>query len=149
MMDNRNMRRQGRTTCLLRLTPTCVLLCSLLGMVFCLAQSASAKSPVTARYLEISEDAIRLRLIIGSPCPQNLILEQYLPPGTTILSASPSIRQTNSRSGVAKWLFRRVSPGEIDVTMRVSPAKAAREVRGTLRYRMPGGERMSELRISP
>lgn len=146
MMDYRITRRLHHTN---RPAQSWSLLCTLFIIVFCCSQSVSAKSPVSARYLGISGDTVRLRLVISSPAPQNLILEQYLPPGTRILSASPAAKQVNSSSGVAKWLFKGVSPGKIDVTMRVSPADAAREVSGTLRYRMPGGGGMNELRISP
>jgi len=108
---------------------------------------ASAAEPVSARYLGVSGDTVRLRITIGSPSPQNMILEQYLPPGAQMVGSSPSARQVRN-SGVVKWLFKNVSPGNIEVSMRVSPPAAAKNIGGTLRYRMPGGGKMQELRIS-
>lgn len=119
-----------------------------LGMVVATGGTVLAADPVNASYLSVSGDTVRLRLIIGSPAPQSLILEQYLPPGATMIGSSPSARQVRN-SGVVKWLFKGISPGTIDVSMRVNPASAARSVGGTLRYRMPGDGEMRELRISP
>jgi len=108
---------------------------------------AAAAEPVSARYLGVSGDTVRLRITIGSPSPQNMILEQYLPPGAQMVGSSPSARQVRN-SGVVKWLFKNVSPGNIEVSMRVSPPAAARNIGGILRYRMPGGGKMQEVRIS-
>lgn len=108
---------------------------------------ALAAAPVSAKYIGISGDTVRLRISIGSPTPQSMILEQYLPPGAQLVDSSPAARQVRN-SGVVKWLFKKVSPGNIDVSMRVSPPGAARKVGGTLLFRMPGGGKMQELRIS-
>jgi len=120
----------------------------LLSVLFqlCLPHDSAASEPVSARYLGVSGDTVRLRLTISSPAPQNMILEQYLPPGAQLVSASPSARQIRN-SSVVKWLFKHISAGSIDVSMQVTPPSAARNVSGTLRYRLPGGE-MRELRIS-
>jgi hypothetical protein len=108
--------------------------------------TAYAAEAVTGRYLAASGNTIKLQLKIASPAPQNLILEQYVPPGTQILNTSPKARKINSRSGVVKWLFKGVSPGVTVITMQVSPAAATKAVNGMLRYRLPGGG-MSEQRI--
>lgn len=117
-----------------------------LYMLLFFSQTVTATSPVSARYLGISGDTIKLRLTISAPSPQSLILELQLLPGTQILATSPRAKQTNSRSGIVKWLFKSVSPGAIDVSISVSPAASARNVSGTVRYRMPGNG-MTEFQI--
>lgn len=137
------------TICLGQLDRTAVLVLTLLTFVTLISAygAALAAEPVSASYLGVSGDTVRLRVTIGSPAPQNLILEQYLPPGAQMIGSSPSARQVKN-SGVVKWLFKNISPGNIDVSMRVSPPAAAKNVGGTIRYRMPGGGKMQELRIS-
>lgn len=136
--------------CFTHLCRSMVLVISL-GIAFTMLSGAVravlASEPVSARYLGVTGDTVRLRVTIGSPAPQSLILEQYLPPGAQMVGSSPSARQVRN-SSVVKWLFKNVTPGDIDVTMRVSPPAAAKNVGGSLRYRMPGGGEMQELRIS-
>lgn len=105
-------------------------------------------NPVRGQYLNTSGGTVLLQLHIASPAPQNLILEQYIPPGTTVLSTSPRARKVNSQSGVVKWLFKQISTGTINVSMKVSPNESSRAVNGTLRYRAKGGQ-MVETRITP
>ncbi len=114
--------------------------------LLCCPPASVASEPVSARYLGVSGDTVRLRLTISEPAPQSLILEQYLPPGAQLVSASPSARQVRN-SSVVKWLFKHISAGSIDVSMQVAPPSAARSVSGTLRYRLPDGG-MRELRIT-
>ena len=102
--------------------------------------------PVAARYNRVAGDTVNLRIEVGKPSPSSLILEQYLPRGTKMVSCSPPARQTGD-GRVVKWLFKSVSPGAIDVQMQVSPAASARNVSGVVRYRMPGGGGMREIRV--
>lgn len=118
----------------------------LLSTGFFPTQGCWAAEPVSARYLGVSGNTVRLRLTIGSPAPQNIILEQYLPSGAKLVTAAPPARQARN-SGVVKWLFKRVSPGSIDVSMQVMPPAAARNVSGTLRYRLPESGKMREVPI--
>lgn len=83
----------------------------LLVALLLLPVTGIAQESVSARYLGVSGDTVRLRLTIGSPAPQSLILEQYLPPGAKAVATSPSARQAGN-SGVVKWLFKGVSPGK-------------------------------------
>jgi len=123
-----------------------IFIVTLLSMGLFPPQECRAAEPVSARYLGVSGDTVRLRLTISSPAPQNIILEQYLPAGAKLVTAAPPARQARN-SGVVKWLFKRVSPGAIDVSMQVMPPAAARNVSGTLRYRLPESGKMREVPI--
>lgn len=102
---------------------------------------------VIGRYQRTSAATVTVRIIVGSPAPQSLILEQYLPPGTQVLSMSPAGHQV-SNSGVVKWLFKNVSPGSFDVNLQLEPPSAAQTIGGTIRYRMPGSGKIQEIRLS-
>ncbi len=115
---------------------------------FFFSHPATAASPVDARYLINSGDTVKLRLTISAPSPQSLIIEQHLVPGTKVLSTSPRAKQANRKTGVVKWLLKGLSPGNIDITMRVSPSSASKNVQGIIRYRLPGHGTMTELIIS-
>ncbi|MFV0439289.1 MAG: hypothetical protein ACK5PS_18060 [Desulfopila sp.] len=120
--------------------------CTLLALASLPVCTGWAAEPVSARYVGVSGDTIRLRLTIGSPAPQNIILEQYLPAGCQLVSASPPTRQARG-SNVVKWLFKGISPGTIEVVMRVNPPEAAKRVNGSLRYRLKDSGKMKEIRI--
>jgi hypothetical protein len=112
-----------------------------------LSQSAMAAEAVHGQYVQTSGDIVTLHITVSNPAPPNLILEQYFPPGTKVLSTSPKARKIDSQSGMVKWLFKSVSPGRIIVTMRIEPAIAKRSVNATLLYRSQRGG-MTEHRIS-
>ncbi|WP_136808376.1 hypothetical protein [Desulfosediminicola flagellatus] len=128
-------------------TFTTLLFLLLTGFLLCSTQEASA-SPVSGRYLQTSGGMIKLQVNIGSPAPQSIILEQYLPPGTTVTNTLPKARKIESASGKVIWLFKRVNSGNMNVTMNVSPNSAANSVSGILRYRVPGGGSLVEIPVS-
>ncbi len=127
-----------------------LLFCSIIlftGIFFCKIEEAWANS-VSGRYIQTSGGTVKLRLNIDSPVPQSIILEQHLPPGTQVLSTSPQARKIESRSGTVIWLFKRVKAGNITVAMKVTPDSSANSVKGSLKYRMPGGGGLIETPIS-
>lgn len=101
--------------------------------------SVMANGSVAGRYLQSSGNTIRLELTIRPPAPQNLILQQQIPPGTQVLSTSPKASKIGQRDGVVKWLFKGVSPGKLEVVMKLRPAVPTGAVHGSFRYRMPNG----------
>lgn len=100
---------------------------------------AMANEPVVGRYLQASGNTIRLQLTVRNPAPQNLILQQHLPPGTKVLSTSPRANKISPNDGVVKWLFKGVSPGKLVVVMQVQPPVSSGSISGTFRYRMQNG----------
>lgn len=91
---------------------------------------------IDAKYLSGSGSQIKLRLTISAPAPQNVIIEQYVPSGTKIVSANPPIKKQNPKNGVVKWLLKGLRPGTRIVSMTVSPPlKQAPD--GKLTYRHP------------
>ncbi|MGW8195365.1 MAG: hypothetical protein ACWGOX_13995 [Desulforhopalus sp.] len=103
---------------------------------------------VSARYLSASGKDIVLSLAIGTPAPASLIVEQYLPPGTTVLSTSPRAKKIDNTRGNVKWLFRNTASGNLrlSITLR-APINGG--ISATVRYRDPQSGAFTELRIAP
>lgn len=91
---------------------------------------------IKARYINESGTTIKLQITIGSPAPQNIIIEQYIPPGTKIISTSPAAKKKSQKNGVVKWLLKGLSPGKRVISMKLSPP-LSRKAHGKLRYRDP------------
>lgn len=124
----------------------CTLILLAIAMVMIVPAVGWGGEPVLAKYHRVSGDTVHLRIDVGNPSPSSLILEQYLPRGTRLVSSSPPARQTGD-GRVVKWLFKNISTGAIDVRIQVAPASSARNVTGVVRYRMPEGGGMREIRV--
>lgn len=113
----------------------------------CITHSLAGE-PITARYIKTAGDAVSVRITVSKPAPSNLILEQQLPAGTKILSTSPQAKKANTKKGTVKWLLKGLSPGTLDVSMRVSPAISSKDAKGKIRYRNPETGKMTDSQIS-
>ena len=91
---------------------------------------------VSAAYISATGPQITLQLTVKKPAPQNIIVEQYLPPGTKVLSTTPKAKQAGARNGAVKWLLRGIKPGKLVVAMKVSPPLSTKP-QGKLTYRNP------------
>ena len=75
---------------------------------------------IEARYLENSSNRSVLELTVENPPPSSIIVQQTLPPGAAIQSASPAYNKFNAQKGVVKWLFKRPQPGVKRVVLNYS-----------------------------
>lgn len=91
---------------------------------------------INAKYISASGSQIKLQLTIKNPAPQNVIIEQYVPVGTRVVSTNPRAKQTNLKNGVVKWLLKGLKPGKRVVSMKVSPPLSS-NAKGKLTYRHP------------
>lgn len=122
-------------------------LCSVFLITFS-ASSCLAKSAVSGRYTAASGTQIVLSLSVNTSGPTNLIVDQAIGAGNSIVSTSPSAQKINASTGQIKWLFRNVNPGQLTLSIRLkSPLKG--KPRATVKYRAPGNGGFEELRISP
>jgi len=112
------------------------------------ASSSWAKSAVSGRYTAASGTEIVLSLNVNTSGPTNLIVDQSIGKGNTIIGTTPSAQKISGNSGEVKWLFRNVNPGPLTLSIRLkSPMKG--KPRATVKYRAPGNGGFEELRISP
>jgi hypothetical protein len=109
---------------------------------------ANAANLVSGRYVSATGTKIVLSLSIQNPPPLNLIVEQYLSPGNSIVATSPQAKKISTGKGKCKWLFRNTRSGKITVSIQLkAPLKGS--VRAMIRYREPNGGKFTELQISP
>ncbi len=118
------------------------------GLLFSSHYSIAAANLVSGRYLSATGNEVVLSLSIQSPSPVNLIVEQYLPPGNSIISTSPQAVKIDAARGKVKWLFRNTKSGGITLSIHLqTPLKGS--ARAIIRYRDPNGGSFTELQILP
>ena len=110
--------------------------------------TAGAANLVSGRYLSASGSSLVLSLTIQSPSPANLIVEQYLSPGNSIVATSPRAIKIDAAQSTVKWLFRNIQSGNLTLSVQLS-APLQGNVSAKVRYRDPHGGSFTELRIRP
>ncbi len=110
--------------------------------------TAGAANLVSGRYLSASGTTLVLSLTIQSPSPANLIVEQYLSPGNSIVATSPRAIKIDAAQSTLKWLFRNTQSGNLTLTIQLS-APLQGNASAKVRYRDPNGGAFIELRIQP
>lgn len=110
--------------------------------------TASAGDLVSGRYLSASGKSIVLSLSIGKPSPANLIVEQYISPGSFIEATSPKAIKIDNKRGKVKWLFRNTRSGKLRLTITLKNATRG-PVEAMARYRDPRSGQFTELQIDP
>ena len=101
---------------------------------------------IEARYLENSSNRSVLELTVENPPPSSIIVQQTLPPGAVIHSASPAYKKLNAQKSVAKWLFKRPQPGVKKIVLNyTAPQKTAGQgAKAVIRCKSPkSGELMT------
>lgn len=94
-----------------------------------------AASDISGHYSNNSADNITLRISVGSPPPQSLIITQKLPVGITLVSSRPPYNKLRKKTNEAKWLFSNVEAGNIIIQMNLSKPVSSGDIQATLRYR--------------
>lgn len=111
-------------------------------------QLASAAEAVTGRYLSASGTSVVLSLSMPTPSPANLIVEQYLAPGNSVVATAPPAKKVDADKGKVKWLFRNTQSGNITLSIKLK-APLQGKTSAMVRYRDPGSGSFTELRIVP
>ena len=111
-------------------------------------KASDAANIVSGRYLSASGTTVVLSLSIQKPSPANLIVEQYLSPGNSIVKTSPQAKKIDAAQSKAKWLFRNIQSGNITLSIQLKePLKGGASA--IIRYRDPTSGAFTELRIQP
>ena len=99
-------------------------ICCLLPVLLFLFPSSRVQAEgIQARYLENNGNRSILELTVEKPPPSSIIVQQTLPPGAVIQSASPAYKKFVAQKGVVKWLFKRPKPGVIHVVLTYTNTK--------------------------
>lgn len=127
---------------------TCML-CVFAIFVFFAGKQATAADLVSGSYTASSGKSIELSLNIQSPPPASLIVEQYLPPGTEIVSSQPKLKKYNIKKGEAKWLLKGVRPGKMTIRLQLADKIGKGNVRALLRCMDPATGSFVEKTVNP
>jgi hypothetical protein len=125
------------------------LFCTCIAFVCFGGQFASAADLVSGHYSSSSGKSIALSLNIQSPAPASLIIEQYLPPGTEILSSKPKYKKYNRKQGKVKWLLKNVRSGKMTITLHLGNPVGQGSVQALLRCKDPTTGKFIEKNILP
>ena len=118
------------------------LLVAIAGMFF-YPVAVNAASPVSGHYVKGEGQEIKIALEIGSPAPPLVIVVQHLPKGVKVVTAKPELQKYNPAKGAAKWLLRKVVPGQMAVSLQLDRAVNRGEIKGEIRYRDAAGKMVS------
>ena len=113
------------------------------------AQFVSAADIVSGRYISSSGKTIELEINIQSPAPASLIIEQYLPPGTGIVSSQPKLKKYNVKKGKVKWLLKNVRSGKMTVRLQLADKIGKGNIRALLRCKDPATGGFIEKTVTP
>ncbi len=119
----------------------------LLGFVLiCLPDNVWAEG-VQARYLENSGKRTVLELRVENPPPSSIIVQQQLPPGAQISSASPAYIKLNGAKTQAKWLFKRPSAGVKLITLHYTQPLTGRGATAVIRCKKPSDGQLMTITV--
>jgi hypothetical protein len=105
--------------------------------IFVSTPLALAQPVVSCRLVGISEQDVRLEVLLKGQAPTTVIVLQYLPLGSVLTSATPPASSYDSAKGLAKWLLTRKGPGSFRITYRLADPIRPEDLRGEIRYRDP------------
>lgn len=101
-----------------------------------IAASALAGATISARYTQPRGTHITWEIKIPTPLPAVVIVTQYIPPGTDIVSSSHPVSSYDMDAGVAKFLLTPVSQGVLRMEMEISrPIRKKGEIRGEIMFK--------------
>lgn len=118
------------------------LLVVITGMFLC-PVAANAASPVAGHYIKGEGQEIKIALQISAPAPPLVIVVQHLPKGIKVVTAKPKLKKYNPDRGVAKWLLRKIMPGEMMISLQLDRPVKLGEINGEIRYRDVAGKMVS------
>lgn len=115
---------------------------SVLGLTFFLASliclhiacgPAIGSGKISARFTEPRGTHIRWKIIIPSPAPAAVIVNQYIRPGSNINESSHPVSSYDQKKGVAKWILKGIQPGSLRMDMKIDkPIRKKGEIRGEI-----------------
>jgi hypothetical protein len=119
------------------------------GVLLCVgAASLSLAREVEGTYRH-RDDTIQLRVIVPEEKPAAVIVIQYLPPLTKIIEAKPPISNYAPETGVVKWLFSDVRPGELIMQLQLGAPVDSKDVKAEVLFLDGSGQSSSYFLDTP
>ncbi len=92
---------------------------------------------VSAAYLQNSGERTVLELRVTDPPPTSIIVNQLLPAGVTIKSASPGYAKFSAGKNVVKWLLKHPKPGTLQIVLVYEDALPGKGASAIIRCKSP------------
>jgi hypothetical protein len=120
----------------------------ILLVAVCLSTAGEIRAEgIHARYLENSGRTSVLELTVEDPPPTSVIVQQRIPQGTEIQSASPAYTKFVAQKGVVKWLFKRPQPGVIKIVLKYTTPLAAKGAKAVIRCKSPSNGQLMTFHV--
>lgn len=109
-----------------------------------------AQEAVKAKYNNPRGLAISWQINVPDPAPAAVIVLQYIPAGTKIVSSSPKYQSHDIQSGTVKWLLPKVVPGTVGMNMTLDkPIRKKGEIHGKIIFQDQSMQSIDSIFISP
>lgn len=94
----------------------------------------TAASEVKAHYTSAQGKIITLKLVVGNPPPNTIIVIQQVPPGAKIVRSIPSHSSYKKKRGEVKWLIKKPTAGNLKIQLHLKNPVQAGSVSAMVRY---------------
>ena len=112
--------------------------CFLLLLIVFMGMTVEVRAEgVQARYLENSGKRSVLELTIEDPAPSSVVVEQHIPQGARIQSATPVYSKFITGKNKVKWLFKRPVPGVIHIILKFTAPLPGKGATAVIRCKSP------------
>ncbi len=107
----------------------------LLGAMFVhFSSQPAAATEVKAHYTGTQGKAITLKLAVGNPPPNTIIVIQTDPPGAKIIRSTPPYKSNKKKHGEIKWLIKKPAVGNMTIQLQLQNPVSAGSVSAMIRY---------------
>jgi hypothetical protein len=106
-----------------------------------------AQTVVAGNYLKKSGKEIVLQLNIGRPAPTSIIVTQYIPGNTGVISSSPPHKKYNKGKGELTWLIKHPSPGKQRIQLKLH-GPGIKSVSASVRFMDPVSGAMKSVSVN-
>ena len=106
-----------------------------LGIMFVyLTPQPSAATEITAHYARAQGKTIVLKLAVGNPPPNTIIVIQKVPPGAKLVRSTPPHKSYREEVGEIKWLIKKPAVGNQSIQIQLKNPVPAGSVSAMVRY---------------
>ena len=79
----------------------------------------AAATEVKAHYTSAQGKTITLKLAVGNPPPNTIIVIQKVPPGAKIIRSTPPHKSYKKKRGEVKWLIKKPATGKMSIQFQL------------------------------
>ena len=104
------------------------------AMFICLYPLPSAATEIKANYTRAQGKKIILKLAVGNPPPNTIIVVQKIPPEARVIRSIPPYKSYKKKRGEIKWLIKKPAVGNLSIQLQLENSVQAGSVSAMVRY---------------